>query len=68
MIVCYVEPKKGKTFKISSVELGDFLSLTNPKRHKTTFAFMLLLLNFLSQQKGVNDLMRMRHLQSPFIF
>ena len=25
--------KKGKTFKIRSVELGDFLSLTNPKRH-----------------------------------
>ena len=33
MVVCYVEPKKGKTFKIRSVELGDFLSLTNPKRH-----------------------------------
>lgn len=68
MIVCYVEPKKGKTFKIQSVELGDFLSLTNPKRHKTTFAFMLLLLSFLSQQKALNDLMRMTPLQSPFIF
>lgn len=57
-----------KTFKIRSVELGDFLSLTNPQRHKTTFAFILLLLGFLSQQKGLNDLMRMKPLQSPFIF